>query len=379
MKAQIFSLALLESDTGRRRFHSPMPDRINTSESSPDGRWIAVGCRDGTLRVIDAENGARVAEFRHEGQVRRLAWVSQDRIVSVGYDNWVRIWELSTRRQVTAWDTGEYLREVVVSRSGGWLAFGGDHRRATIVDISSLAVRFEMPHPGWVTAMAASKSGKLLATGDRLGNIRVWDAVSGRPLIDLLSTEGFEVRRLAFSLDGGFVSALSVDRNLRCWSVSDGRILGSILPMEVEPQTLGWLTSNRVVTVTPRGTSQVWSMDGLTLEGDSQPLREGIQRAISSDSGRWTALHLGDKGVFVEVDLEYPVELHDSHNNYPLAPESRSILKSELSPYQLNQIETHKELHNEKIKKLVPNLYDKKNYVCHIIFLFPITILCRAT
>ena len=300
MKAQIFSLALLESDTGRRRFQLPMPDRINTSESSPDGRWIAVGCRDGTLRVIDAEDGARVAEFRHEGQVRRLAWVSQDRIVSVGYDNWVRIWELSTRRQVTAWDTGEYLREVVVSRSGGWLAFGGDNSRATIVDISSLAVRFEMPHPGWVTAMAASKSGKLLATGDRLGNIRVWDAFSGRPLIDWLSTEGFEVRRLAFSLDGRFVSALSVDRSLRCWSVSDGRLLGSILPMEVEPQTLGWLTSNRVVTVTPRGTSQVWSLDGLTLRGDSQPLREGIQRAISSDSGRWTALHLGDKGVFVE-------------------------------------------------------------------------------
>jgi WD40 repeat protein len=116
-------------------------------------------------RRMSRWDGARVAEFRHEGQVRRLAWVSQDRIVSVGYDNWVRIWELSTRRQVTAWDTGEYLREVVVSRSGGWLAFGGDNSRATIVDISSLAVRFEMPHPGWVTAMAASKSGKLLSFG----------------------------------------------------------------------------------------------------------------------------------------------------------------------------------------------------------------------
>lgn len=74
----------------------------------------------------------------------------------------------------------------------------------------------------------------------------------------------------------------------------------------------------------------------------------------------------GDYGLYVECDLHYPKELHDLHNNYPLAVESRSILKSELSPYQLNQLTTHKEGHSEKLKKLVPNLYDKKNYICHI-------------
>ena len=73
-----------------------------------------------------------------------------------------------------------------------------------------------------------------------------------------------------------------------------------------------------------------------------------------------------DKGLFVECDLHYPSHLHDLHNNYPLAPESRSIKINELSPYQLNQIETHQEKQNEKIKKLVPNLYDKKNYIVHI-------------
>ena len=73
-----------------------------------------------------------------------------------------------------------------------------------------------------------------------------------------------------------------------------------------------------------------------------------------------------DIGYFVKCDLEYPKELHDLHNNYPLAVESRAIALKELSPYQLNQIESHKEKHNDKIKKLVPNLYNKVNYVCHI-------------
>ena len=74
----------------------------------------------------------------------------------------------------------------------------------------------------------------------------------------------------------------------------------------------------------------------------------------------------GDTGYFVEVDLHYPEHLHNTHNSYPLAPEKKAILKKELSPYQLNQLETHNEKHSEKIEKLVPNFYDKIKYVCHI-------------
>ena len=46
----------------------------------------------------------------------------------------------------------------------------------------------------------------------------------------------------------------------------------------------------------------------------------------------------------LEVDLEYPQELHDFHNEYPLAPERLDI---------------------GKVEKLIPNLNDKKNYVLH--------------
>ena len=46
-------------------------------------------------------------------------------------------------------------------------------------------------------------------------------------------------------------------------------------------------------------------------------------------------------GYILEVDLEYPQELHDIHNDYPLAPEKINIPKEWLSDYSLETANAH--------------------------------------
>ena len=43
-------------------------------------------------------------------------------------------------------------------------------------------------------------------------------------------------------------------------------------------------------------------------------------------------------GWILEVDLEYPAELHEEHNSYPLAPEKKIVKKEWMSDYQKSLI-----------------------------------------
>ena len=66
-------------------------------------------------------------------------------------------------------------------------------------------------------------------------------------------------------------------------------------------------------------------------------------------------------GYILEVDLEYQ-ELYDNHNDYPLAPEKINIPKEWLSNYSLKIANAD---NITTVKKIVPNLMNKNNYVIH--------------
>ena len=69
-------------------------------------------------------------------------------------------------------------------------------------------------------------------------------------------------------------------------------------------------------------------------------------------------------GWILEVDLEYPAELHEEHNSYPLAPEEKAVKKEWMTDYQKMMIENLK-LKPPDTEKLLLTLEDKSNYVVH--------------
>ena len=78
----------------------------------------------------------------------------------------------------------------------------------------------------------------------------------------------------------------------------------------------------------------------------SQPLPTGGFKWVDVNPNEISELATRtDKGYILEVDVSYPKDLHDSHNDLPLMCERMEI---------------------NGVEKLVPNLRDKKSYVIHI-------------
>ena len=70
------------------------------------------------------------------------------------------------------------------------------------------------------------------------------------------------------------------------------------------------------------------------------------------------------QGLILEVDLEYPRELHDLHNDYPLGPEKVKVTENMLSNY-CKKIKEKYNISIRQVHKLIPTLNNKEKYVLH--------------
>ena len=121
--------------------------------------------------------------------------------------------------------------------------------------------------------------------------------------------------------------------------------------------------------------SYIMYLDANNLYGwaMSQPLPYGGFKWVYPD----TIFHVGKRevddtiidkkkgiGHIYEVDLEYPEELHELHNDYPCAAEKIKVSDDTLSDY-CREIKNKFNISSGNVNKLIPTLNDKKNYVLH--------------
>lgn len=127
-------------------------------------------------------------------------------------------------------------------------------------------------------------------------------------------------------------------------------------------------TSNRFSKVNnPYVPNVVMYLDANNLYGwgMSQPLPSGEFHWLTEQDV--TTLEIqeipddNEQGYFLEVGLHYPKELHDLHNDYPLAPEKMKIASETLIPY-CQQLAKDLKLGGSAVPKLVPGLQHKTNY-----------------
>lgn len=189
---------------------------------APDGQQAAVGCQDGTIRLIDLSGGEEVGSFSgHSGAVHSVAFSPDGAaVVSGGEDGAVLAFNRNSGAEVRRFVGHEGpVRAVAISPDGSQAISGGDDRMVRFWVLRGGQQRAELRgHEEAVTAVAFGSTGDWAVTVGRDGRLIVWkagDLREGRRF----DVPGGPVLALAMGADGKRVVTASEDGVVRLWGL----------------------------------------------------------------------------------------------------------------------------------------------------------------
>jgi WD40 repeat protein len=195
---------------------------------SIDGRWLAAGGADKTIKVWDVDSGQLVNTLYDENAIRSVEFNPDGpSLASVDIHGNVSIWSFAPWAKVRSLSMpypGLDVRAIAFSGDVQSLATGGQTTaNPGSIKMWNVNTWGETRSPaayGRVISLAFSRDGRWLASGNdpdpfvQLWNVNTWQGERLQPL----QTKG--IPSLAFSWDGRFLAAGSYDSTIRIWDVA---------------------------------------------------------------------------------------------------------------------------------------------------------------
>jgi len=268
---------------------------------SPDGKFLASGSADGTVALWDVNLRKRLNVIPGQGAwVHSVAFTPDSAALAVRtVEGTVTLWSLghSNSRQLIG-HTKE-LFDVRFSPDGKQLLTCSWDGSAMLWDAETLKpLQTFRGHMGWIMSCTFSPDGSEVATSGFDGTVRIWDKTNGKEKRLMVGIVGTPIVHVCYSPDGKMLAGSSVDNTVRLWLREGGKVHAVLRGHENPIAELCFSPDSKMIaSVSADKSVRIWDVQKLVQAHVLKGHTDAVASVDYSSDGKWLATGSIDRTI----------------------------------------------------------------------------------
>jgi WD40 repeat protein len=281
--------------------------------SAADSTTVAVGCTDGTLRLLDGKTRTVIAQRRQRAPVRAVHFVPGGRgLLSATAGGSIVWWDANGWREQAGLIGHSVAVNTLTVTAGSVLTLAQDGAlKLWDLEPKTIPHLKASEHTGWVTAALFLPDGKRTLTASWDLTLKLWDEPAKEPAV----WEGHKdhILALALSPDGKFALSGSADRTAKLWNIADGKDVRTFTGHKGAVESVAFFPDGkRCVTGSRAGEVCIWDVASGTELLSLAKVKESIRAVAVTPDGRRVYVAAQRRILGLDVDgesgVQFPVQ-----------------------------------------------------------------------